>query len=173
MPTGWTTADCDARFLRSCRKLRPYESQGTPLASPSRAILMWNILMKRNWQEFSVCVLYKVNEETIDHLFLGCPFDVRMWEKLGHCLQLHLPQLPPTTNILWSSWKHVAINKHDMVLWDLSVAATFWGIWRVRNNRIFNDLPDHLIRLFMPALLSFFTGSISFQEKIVRGRGGL
>ena len=47
----------------------------------------------------SICVLYKVEEETIDHIFLVYSFSLDVWNKLMHCLRLHLPPLPPTVNL--------------------------------------------------------------------------
>ena len=38
----------------------------------------------------------------------------------------------------------------------------FLGIWSERNNRIFNNLADHLNKLIMHVLLSFLTDLISF-----------
>jgi len=42
-------------------------------------------------------------------------------------------------NLLWSSWRYESFTKRDKVLWDLSATTIFWGIWRERNNRIFNN----------------------------------
>jgi len=68
------------------------------------------------------------NEETIDHLSFWCPFTVRIWMQLAVFLKLTLPQLPPTVNLLLSTWRYTSINKRDKVLWDLTVAVIFGGI---------------------------------------------
>ena len=72
--------------------------------------------------------------------------------------------------LLWFSWRRIAINKRNRVLWDLSAAYTLWGIWRERNNRILITLSDHLNKIFMFALFLLLIGSISFQAKSGRRR---
>ena len=67
-----------------------------------RMILTWDNIMKRRWQWSSVCVLCKTEEESVNHLFLVCPFSVGIGDRLARCLRLHLPQLPTTVNFFGS-----------------------------------------------------------------------
>ena len=57
--------------------------------------------------------------------------------KLGHHLRMRIPQIPLTSNLLWSSWRYTAYNKQERVIWDLVVAAVI-GDFRERNNIILN-----------------------------------
>ena len=34
----------------------------------------------------------------------------------------------------------MTFNKRDKVLWSLAAATVFWGLWRERNNRIFDNI---------------------------------
>ena len=91
----------------------------------NKAILIWENLMKKSWLGPSICVLYKL-EESIDHLFFRCPYSTQIWEQLAQYLNLSIPVLPQTMNHLWTSWRHFSINKRDILVWDLWVAAIFW-----------------------------------------------
>jgi len=59
---------------------------------------------------------------------------------MARCLRVNLPRLPSDVSLLWSSWRCNSFSKCWRVIWDVLAAACFWGIWRERNNRIFNDL---------------------------------
>ena len=120
--------------------------------------------MKRSRRP-NVCVLWKADEEIVDHLFLGCPFSGHIWEQLAHCLWLHIPQLPKNANLFWSSWRCVSIDRCDRVLRDLSATATIWGIWREWNNKIFNDSARSSNQTFC-ACFTF----ISYWINIISGR---
>ena len=65
--------------------------------------------------------------ETTDHLFLACPFSIRVWHCLLHYLKLQL-QLPPNVNLPCSSWRDVSIIKSNRVVWDLA-GQLFSGVY--------------------------------------------
>jgi hypothetical protein len=91
-----------------------------------------NLLKRKNFHlqnykcDFTDCEV----EETLEHLFLTCPFAIRCWDHL-------CPQRNRNLGI------EDAINdiKNKLQLpfaMDIIVLAT-WSIWIVRNNKIFNN----------------------------------
>jgi len=48
-------------------------------------------LMKMGWEGPSICVLCATDTETIDHIFLQCPFTIYIWDRVALYLKLHLP----------------------------------------------------------------------------------
>ena len=57
--------------------------------------------------------------ETSDHLMLGCPFSRTVWTQL--LLDLYLPELPSTLDILWCTWRPILkIKDSSMVLMHFS-----------------------------------------------------
>ena len=61
--------------------------------------------------------------------------------------KMHIsPTLPQSMLLFWTSWRTGSFVKRDRVFWDLLTVASFWSIWKERNNRIFNNLarsPDY------------------------------
>jgi len=100
--------------------------------------------------------------------FLHCPFSVLTWERLAQHLNLQLPPLPLTANLLWTSWRRTTTNKQDRFLWNLSTVTTFWVIWRERNNRIFQRLCQ-ITRPNFPRLLYFYV--LLFQPPFRQSEG--
>jgi len=43
------------------------------------------------------------DEETIDHLFLGCIFSGQVWGRLAQCLTLCISRLPQSVDLFWLS----------------------------------------------------------------------
>ena len=52
------------------------------------ALLMWDNLMKMNWQGASVCALCMIDSESINHLFVTCPFSRHIWGEMARHLSL-------------------------------------------------------------------------------------
>ena len=115
------------------------------------------------------------DEETIDHLFPDCPFSSRIWEQLAHCLRFHILSYLK----IWTFFGHfrdtyisIDATRYCWIFrrWLPMAAATIWVFGR---NKIIESLmtrPDHLTRLSVPVLHSFFTGSISFRVELARGQ---
>ena len=137
----------------------------------NRAILIWGNLMKMSWQGPSFCVMCTVNEETIDHIFNRCYLSF-IFEHIGTFPQIEPFTIAPNCGPSLVHLEMNAINKRDMILWDLSAIAIFWEIWMKSNNRLFNNSATSCYQIFISALLLFHIGSISFQTKQERWHGG-
>ena len=94
----------------------------------NKLILTWDNLMKRNWQGPWFCVMCVAKEETVDHLFLRCPFTVHIWRQFGASSQDEHHAITINVNLHWTTWRYTSIYKRGRVLGDLSAAAIFWGI---------------------------------------------
>jgi hypothetical protein len=85
------------------------------------------------------CILCKDGEESVDHLFLHCPFSIQLWWRLfkefgGSWVTPKSCYALLSTNFCWGGR-----NKKVKVLWSCRVVAVFWAIWMERNRRIFDD----------------------------------
>lgn len=86
----------------------------------------------------SLCVMCGFEAETANHLFLHCPMTSRVWRGLMRWLDFDF-LIPPNMFIFflcWSGWeRNKKIRRGLWLIWH----AAIWVIWRVRNNRIFNN----------------------------------
>ena len=114
-----------------------------------------------------------MDEETINHLFLGCLFSIRNWDRLAQCLRMHLPQLPPIVNLLWSS-SDTYLSTNATRYYRIYQRRLLSGGFEV--NEIIESLmtwPNHPTKHSVFTLLLFLSGSISFQADPRRWWGGL
>jgi hypothetical protein len=47
-------------------------------------ILTWDNFQKRNMQGLGRCIMCKNNHESVDHLFVNCPFTREVWKEILH-----------------------------------------------------------------------------------------
>ena len=116
--------------------------------------------------------------ESIDHLFTTCAFTTQVWGHWAHCLAIHILQLPIKLINLWSSWRLNSFNKQERVIWDLTATAVLWGMWKERNNRIFNNQTrplaqtSHVCVTFFSYWLNLLSGtSRALAERVVEQPG--
>ena len=110
-------------------------------------LFLWKLLhngllirMELNRRQIIVspkCVMCEQEDETLDHLFLKCPFARALWFALP--LNFHSDAIPS----IWQ-WLITTIEKYkvgneqeDNVLTDIS--ATLWVIWTYRNMVMFEN----------------------------------
>lgn len=82
------------------------------------------------------CVLYKQNDETLDHLLLHCPIARECWEKLLYKLDWHTPMMVDIKSWL-QSWVTYFPKSVYSSIWCIAPSAVLWEIWKERNKRIF------------------------------------
>lgn len=106
-------------------------------------ILTVENLRKRGIAGPSRCPNCKTAEESIQHLFISCPFAASCWNNI-------VPSAPSTWNPQHSieealnnwrknyPWKPTKQNPTRRI-WNATPFALLWRIWIARNNRIFRD----------------------------------
>ncbi|MQM07528.1 hypothetical protein Taro_040364 [Colocasia esculenta] len=130
-------------------------------------VLMWRIAHGRlptcdKLQRFlnnisTTCSLCGVDQEDMDHIFLGCPFTRGMWERIGQQLHMNLP-LSMNVQHLFTDWKRPWSTKEDRTFWWLILHGTLWAIWTERNNRLFRKEARTEERLFSFLIDKSFSG---------------
>lgn len=94
----------------------------------NKVLLTKDNLAKRNWngcQKFVFCD----SLESIDHLFLSCPFARIIWRMVYFAYNI-----PPPSNIgNWLNW----VDKMSKARIRIGVSALCWSIWTCRNNIVF------------------------------------
>ena len=98
-------------------------------------ILTKDNLARKNWKGSQKCIFCNMNE-TIQHLFVNCPFAKMIWRIIFYATNLSQPR---SIGHMFGTWLH---NQHKRIrgsIW-VGVAAMCWAIWRCRNDVIFNKI---------------------------------
>ncbi|ONI36148.1 hypothetical protein PRUPE_1G572100 [Prunus persica] len=85
------------------------------------------------------CVLCKLCEESVDHLFLHCPFSLSLWWLLWREVGTVWVIPKGCSDFLCSDFVVWGLGKLTSTLWGCLVHSVFWIIWMERNRRIFED----------------------------------
>ena len=90
-------------------------------------------LAKRRWQGCTKCS-FCGSEETVEHLFINCPFAKIIWT-----IVYSTYNITPPTNItnMFGNWLN-GVDKQTKARIRIGVSAICWAIWNCRNNLIFN-----------------------------------
>jgi hypothetical protein len=98
-----------------------------------KVILTKDNLARRNWKECTKCVFCGL-KETIDHLFISCPFSRLVWRVVHFTISI-----PPPSNItnLFGNWLN-RIDKKTKERIRVGVCALVWTIWNCRNEVVFS-----------------------------------
>lgn len=112
----------------------------------------WLLLHRRLWtadrrarhglDTHVTCPLCEGAPETVDHLFLGCPFSLAVWrEILGKC---GIAALAPSSTSLpdWWSAARARLRSQRRKGFDSLVLLILWKIWLERNARVFEGAPS-------------------------------
>jgi hypothetical protein len=99
----------------------------------NRVLLTKDNLMKRKWTGSQKCCFCN-NNETVDHLFLHCPFAKIVWRMIFFTYNI-----PPPSNVtnMFGNWLN-GVSKRDKAYTRIGVSAICWSIWTSRNDIIFN-----------------------------------
>ena len=98
-----------------------------------KVILTKDNLVKRNWHGCVKCCFCD-QDETIQHLFISCPFTKMLWRIIF--MTFNIPSPLNITN-LFGNWLN-GVAKKDKAHIRVGVCALLWAIWNVRNGCIFN-----------------------------------
>src|SRR4051812_11349264 len=95
-------------------------------------LLIKDNLNKQNWKGCQKCCFCD-SVETIEYLFLSCPFAKIIWRILYFTYNI-----TPPTNItnMFGNWLN-GMNKKNKARIRVGVSALCWSIWTSRNSIIF------------------------------------
>jgi hypothetical protein len=98
-----------------------------------RKILTWDSLQKRGWVGPSICSLCYRDEESISHLFINCPFTLKLWKNLHIAYNLVTNWGGNSLNNCFENWLKV-----EKVYNTLPIIVC-WYLWLERNRCIFDS----------------------------------
>jgi hypothetical protein len=102
-------------------------------------ILTWDSLQKRGWCGPSICPLCFREEESIPHLFIYCPFTIKLWQKLHTVYNLATIWGGISLTSCFEDW--IKVEKCYKTL----PIIVCWHVWLERNSCIFeNRIPSEL-----------------------------
>ncbi|CAN1743900.1 hypothetical protein LINPERHAP1_LOCUS1949 [Linum perenne] len=96
-------------------------------------------LQRRGFYLANRCVLCSSNNESVEHIFLGCDFVSEIWSRLSSTLSIHAPR-PMSIAGFIQGWKGLNCVSNYQSAMRVILQAVFWFIWKERNDRIFRDL---------------------------------
>lgn len=98
-----------------------------------KVVLTKDNLFKRNWRGCKRCC-FCIKEETIQHLFIDCPFARLAWWTVNCAFNL-----PPLVNIanMFENWL-AGIPKQLKSQLLVGASALCWSIWLCRNDMVFS-----------------------------------
>lgn len=106
-------------------------------------VLTVDNLKKRGIFCVNRCTVYGVEEETVHHLFVDCRISESIWDFFGlsfHAAFLSVQSIMERLN----TKPNRALSKLGMRYWDSRFHAFCWGIWKERNNRVFEGKSRNL-----------------------------
>ena len=98
-------------------------------------VLTKDNLVRKNWKGSQKCCGCN-SDETIQHLFLDCPYASMVWRIIFFATGLNPPR---SISHMFSTWLTNQHKKTRNLIW-VGVAAICWAIWRCRNDIIFNKI---------------------------------
>eukprot|EP00253_Pinus_taeda_P003713 PITA_03713 len=102
-------------------------------------ILSWDNLRKRKFAGPSICLNFKMEEESAVHLMLNCPLSKRIWEKVSFRSRKDGREQGDILNTL-RKWPQTPYQSKILnTLWQIVPGIVLWNIWKERNRRIFKD----------------------------------
>ena len=101
----------------------------------------WDNLHKNGWVGPNRCRLCKMEEETVEHIFVGCSFVKEVIHSLGRLFGVHVQWFASSLSENMSTW----VSKGGKLLY---LPFFFnWNLWKCRNNSIFDDKEPFIPRL--------------------------
>ena len=93
----------------------------------------------------------KRNGESVDHLFLHCPFAVDLWSMVLGLFGVSWV-MPRTVLGLLGCWQGSFSRHRNGYIWSIIPHCLMWCLWRERNSRCFEDyensIPDLKLLFF-------------------------
>ena len=99
----------------------------------NNVLLTKDNLARRNWTGCTKCCFCGA-QETVEHLFISCPFARLLWRIVN--ITYDLPPPTNTTN-MFGNWLN-GVDRISKARIRIGVSALCWSIWRCRNDIMFN-----------------------------------
>jgi ribonuclease HI len=93
----------------------------------------WDILQRKGWVGPNIFQLCYNDAESVDHLFIKCPFSRQVWDRITLELNLKTNWDGSTLTTCFDYWSH---REHKLMHLPSLVC---WSIWLVRNKKIFEN----------------------------------
>ena len=101
----------------------------------------WNTLCKKGWHGPNRCCLCKGDAETVEHLFVGCPFVQKLIQGLNRLFDVHLLWSAPSLMENLISWVSKGGSLQYLPLFFIR------NIWKARNRNLFEGLNPNIASL--------------------------
>ncbi|CAN1767846.1 hypothetical protein LINPERHAP1_LOCUS10424 [Linum perenne] len=126
----------------------PSETVWIKCAPPRVACFVWQVahesistidnLIRRGFHFLNRCIMCKVDNESIPHLFWNYSFASQVWSYFSSRLSLFGPFPEGTRNFLLA-WKGMNCDSRFAGCVKVLLHGILWAIWGERNNKIFRD----------------------------------
>ena len=97
------------------------------------------------------CYMCKRNGESVDHLFLHCPFASDLWSMVLDLFEVSWVMPHTILGLLWC-WQGSFGHHQNIYIWSIIPHCLLWCLWRERNSRCFEDtersIPDLKLLFF-------------------------
>ncbi|XP_028083384.1 uncharacterized protein LOC114284637 [Camellia sinensis] len=87
----------------------------------------------------ALCVFCRAELETVNHVFLHCPFIWKLWANLVNWWNYKWVS-PGTVEGLLLSWAGIRMKKKMLAVWKIIPVAVLWSVWRSINDCLFNKV---------------------------------
>jgi hypothetical protein len=107
----------------------------------------------------------RVDEETIDHLFLHCKVANELWDTVLSLFGMHWV-MPRRVVDLLDCWQGRLGWHQNIEIWKAIPHCLMWCIWRERNERTFEDSERNILALktmFFRTLFDWMSASGLFS----------
>jgi len=100
-------------------------------------ILTWDNLCLRGWHGSGLCPFCKLNSENVLHIFFDCTFARQVWEFFCATFHINWEWRLDSVEGHFTHWKNSGHSHQSLLIFIC------WGLWRSRNEIIFEDrFPD-------------------------------
>ena len=84
------------------------------------------------------CIICRGDGESIDHLFLHCPFTMWLWHKLFNLARIAWVSPRSIEDLFIIAFRGLG-NFRGKTLWKIACLSLVWFVWQERNARIFEN----------------------------------
>jgi len=98
-------------------------------------LLTWDHMWCKGYEGPSLCFLCGQEEEKLEHLFLTCPFALKVWSSILCFFDIHAYERQSLFTLL----EQCCLLKFENTIVNQAINFILWNWWKERNFRIFRD----------------------------------